>query len=142
MKNNFLQIKTISKSNFKKYGAILEHTKKKSGYEPLVKIKSNGWIWAILTIKKKYIDFIECHTNSRESFEPVFGTTIIVLAQPKTPEKLEAFLLDKPVLLNERVWHNVLCLSETSQVKITENAGVKGKRIGFKKRLSPALTFK
>lgn len=63
------KIKTISKASFKKYATILEHIKKKDGYEPLVKIKSNGWIWAILTIKKKYIDFIECHTNSRESFE-------------------------------------------------------------------------
>jgi ureidoglycolate hydrolase len=142
MYNTYLKIKTISKTSFKKYGTILEHTKKKSGYEPLVKVKSNGWIWAALTIKKKYIDFIECHTNSRESFEPAFGTTIIVLAQSKTPHKPEAFLLDNPILLNERVWHNVLSLSETSQVKITENTDVKGRRIEFKKRFSSVLTFK
>lgn len=121
---NLLPINNINRKNFAKYGTVFEHARKKNGYEPLVTVKSTGWIWAIFTYKNKTIKEIECHLNTKESFEPVAGATIIVLAEPKRPERLEAFLLDQAVLLDEGVWHNVLALSDTARVKITENSRI------------------
>lgn len=119
-----IEVKIIVKSSFAKYGVVLEHIEQKEGYEPLVMVNSKGWIWAILTFNNKIIHDIECHPSSKESFEPVFGTTLIALAPPKEPEKIEVFLLDKAVMLNEGVWHNIISLSETARIKITENNDV------------------
>jgi ureidoglycolate hydrolase len=142
MSNIFSDIKTINKNNFGKYGVILEHIKLKDGYEPLVTVKSHGWIWAIMTFKNKTIKEIECHPTSKESFEPVFGTTLIVLAEPKHPNKTESFLLDKPVMLNEGVWHNIMSLSESAAVKITENNDVYKILHKLKSPVGPVLTYK
>ena len=116
-----LEIKNITPETFEGLGVILEHVSRKDGYEPLVTVKSKGWIWAVLTFSNKTVDELECHPTSKESFEPVFGTTIILLAKPNEPEKVSAFLLDKPVMLHESVWHNIVSLAEVSRVKITEN---------------------
>ena len=124
----FSELKNIARENFAKYGTILEHKERQGGYEPLVKVESRGWIWAIMTIGNKTISEIECHPTSKESFEPVFGTTIIVLAPPDEPDKAEAFLLDTSVMLDEGVWHNILALSAVSRVKITENNDVTSKK--------------
>jgi len=40
------------------------------------------------------------------------------------PETYEVFLLDRPVCLHEKVWHQVICLSEKATMKITENLDV------------------
>ena len=120
----YKEIKNITEETFTKYGVICEHKDPSKEYEPLVIVNSKGWIWAVLTFKHKKIEKIECHPTSKESFEPVFGTTIIVLAPPENPDQTEAFLLDKPVMLHEGVWHNVFTLSESSRVKITENNDV------------------
>ncbi|MFA5880038.1 MAG: hypothetical protein WC860_07680 [Candidatus Margulisiibacteriota bacterium] len=120
----FNEIKNITKENFAKYGTICEHNDPTKEYEPLVIVNSKGWIWAVLTFKHRQIDYIECHPTSKESFEPVFGTTILVLATPDNPTQTESFLLDKPVMLNEGVWHNVFTLSCNARVKITENNDV------------------
>ena len=115
------EIKTLTKESIKPYGLLCEHINQKDDYEPLVKVTSRGWIWAILTFKNKSTDYIECHPTSKESFEPMFGTSLIILAESKTPEKHEIFLLDQAIMLNEGVWHNVLTISDVSRVKITEN---------------------
>lgn len=142
MNKIFSEIKTINKKSFSKYGVVLEHIKLKDGYEPLVTVKSRGWIWAIMTFRNKTIKEIECHPTSKESFEPVSGTTLIVLAPPKHPEQIETFLLDKPVMLNEGVWHNIMALSESAAVKITENNDVYKILHDLKGAVVPALIRK
>jgi ureidoglycolate hydrolase len=119
-----LPIKTIDADSFGRYGVVLEHVDQEEGYEPLVTVQSHGWIWAVLTFRLKSIARIECHSTSKESFEPVSGTTIIVVAPPKDPDAIEAFLLDQSVMLHEGVWHEVMALSDVARVKITENNDV------------------
>lgn len=142
MTNIFGEIKNITKDNFTKYGVILEHIKQSDGYEPLVTVESRGWIWAVMTFRNKTIKEIECHPTSKESFEPVFGTTIIVLAPLQEPEQTEVFLLDKSVMLNEGVWHNILALSDVARVKITENNDVYKELHDLNAEISPALVLK
>jgi ureidoglycolate hydrolase len=119
-----LAIKAISRESFGRYGVVLEHVNQEEGYEPLVTVESRGWIWAVLTFRLKSIPRIECHPTSKESFEPVFGTTVIVVAPPEGPDDIEAFLLDQAVMLHEGVWHEVMALSDVARVKITENNDV------------------
>jgi len=119
-----LELKTINKRNFGMYGVILEHVNLAEGYEPLIKVNSGGWIWAILTFRNRSLKRLERHPTSKESFEPVSGTSVIALASPGAPDNVELFLLDKPVVLNEGVWHDVMSLSDVSTVKITENNDV------------------
>ncbi|TFH42087.1 MAG: hypothetical protein E4H01_14000 [Lysobacterales bacterium] len=119
-----LPIRNITAADFKKYGTVLEHTRTDVEYEPIVTVASRGWIWAMLTFDWKSIKSIQNHPTSKESFEPVFGTTVLVVAPKGAPEQLQAFLLDVPVLLDEGVWHQVLALSATARVKITENNDV------------------
>jgi hypothetical protein len=135
----FSEIKDITKESIQKYGIILDHINQIDGYEPLIKVNSKGWIWAILTFKNKTIDYIECHPTSKESFEPVFGTSLIVLSQKEDPTKHETFLLDKHIMLNEGVWHNVLTISDVSRVKITENNDVTSEYFRYDKPIGVAL---
>jgi ureidoglycolate hydrolase len=121
-----LAIKTIDRETFS-YGVVLEHVNQDEGYEPLVTVESRGWIWAVLTFRRKTIPRIECHPTSKESFEPVFGTMLIVLAPPEEPDDIEVFLLDQAVMLHEGVWHEVMALSDVARVKITENNDVTSK---------------
>ena len=119
-----LEVKTINKHNFGKYGVILEHVNQVEGYEPLIKVDSKGWIWAILTLRSRSIKRLERHPTSKESFEPVSGVGVIALASPEAQDNVELFLLDRAVVLNESIWHEVMSLSDVCIVKITENNDV------------------
>ena len=121
-----LSIKTINRESFGQYGVVLEHVNQEEGYEPLVIAESRGWIWAVLTFRLKSIARIECHPTSKESFEPVSGVAVLCLAPPEDPTAIEAFLLDKAVVLNKGVWHDVFALSEEALIKIAENLTVTG----------------
>lgn len=137
----FNHIKSITKESISKYGILLDHINQEDGYEPLIKVTSRGWIWAILTFKNKTTDYIECHPTSKESFEPVFGTSLIILSIPEDPTQTEVFLLDKPIMLNEGVWHNVITISDVSRVKITENNDVTSEYYRYPKPIGTALFF-
>lgn len=134
-----LASKTISRESFGQYGVVLEHVNQEEGYEPLVAVESRGWIWAVLTFRLKSIPRIECHLTSKESFEPVLGTTIIVVAPPEDPDDTETFLPDKAVMLHEGVWHEVMALSDMARVKITENKDVTSEYHNLGSELSAAL---
>lgn len=123
-------INKIKKENFNKYGWVIEYPgkidKSKSQFEIiLTEKKKTGWRIAYLIERKDYIDMLEQHPDSFESFEPVSGKTLIFLSNKKNLKTVECFYLDKPVILGKGVWHNVLTLSKESQIKITENAKVK-----------------
>ena len=72
----------------------------------------------------KEIQKIECHPTSKESFEPLHGITVLLVAEHETPENCHAFILDKPVVLKKGIWHQTLALTPEAQVKITENIEV------------------
>ncbi len=114
---------TLTKKNFENYGTLLQHGvhQQPNGYEKIAVMPSNGWIWALMTINNKSIEQLECHPNTRESFEPLTGTTVIVVALYNEPNSYQAFLLDVPILLNKGIWHQVMCISESASFKIVEN---------------------
>lgn len=120
------EIKNITSEGFRKYGYVIAHDSNdsRSFQVVLTECAQVGWRIAVSRITDKTISVLGRHPNSMESFEPVTGTTIICVAEPEKPEDYEVFLLDKPVCLFKNTWHAVLCLSEYSCVKITENADV------------------
>jgi len=131
-----LEIKTLTPKNFKKYGRILlpieEENKRiqehSVAYMVLEKAISKGWLMSYFSVSKRFTDAMENHPNTKETFEPLSGASIIVLAHGPTPENPEAFLLDKPVVLYEGVWHDVLALSENATMRINENTEVQDVR--------------
>ena len=72
---------------------------------------------------------------SRESFEPLHGLTVLVVATHENPEEYEAFILDKPVCLKKGIWHQVLALTEEAQVKIVENLEVQSEFYDLEKAI-------
>jgi len=119
-------IQHLTREAFAPYGVILGHYHEQDGYEIVATIESTGWLWALKTFGNQGLERIDCHPDTRESFEPVWGTSVLVVAPPDRPADLQAFLLDQPVLLNERVWHGLIALSAEARVKITENRQVTG----------------
>lgn len=97
------------------------------------------WRIAIFRYNNKSTNTLECHPSSKESFEPLKGITILILAGHETPESYEAFVLDKPVCLHKGVWHQVLALTEEAQVKITENLEVESMFYKLQKEISAQL---
>lgn len=75
------------------------------------------------------------HPTSRESFEPLHGLTVLVVATHENPEEYEAFILDKPVCLKKGIWHQVLALTEEAQVKIVENLEVQSEFYDLEKAI-------
>jgi ureidoglycolate hydrolase len=132
-----LEIKPITQKNFVKYGRILYPTKEESknvedpavAYIILEKAVSKGWLMSHYTVSKRFTDKMENHPNTKETFEPLCGASVIVLAaQGPAPDNPEAFILDKPVVLYEGVWHDVMALSEKATMRINENTEVQSVR--------------
>lgn len=118
-------IQSVQKSNFCKYGKILEFSEEcGEPFEIMITEENNPWRIAVFRYRNKTIERMECHPMSLESFEPLAGITVLLLAEHDTPEQYEAFVLDKPVCLYKGIWHQVLALTEEAQVKIVENLEV------------------
>lgn len=118
-------IKHLKAKAFEPYGTIIEFTEQMSdGWEILIRAENTGWRIALLEIERKVTHIFEHHPTSKETFEPVSGVTLLIVATNDMPQDYEVFLLDKPICLNEGVWHQVISLSEKSLVKITENLEV------------------
>lgn len=126
------RIKKINSKNFCRFGKIIEYPKNmpeaKTGnlFRVILKERKKlGWRIAYLLVREKHITRLERHVDTFESFEPVYGETLIYLALGKKAKDIECFYLNKPVILNKGVWHGVVTLDGRSEVKITENAKVK-----------------
>ena len=119
-----IEIKTLSQEKFSNYGTIIE-LKRNDGsgryFEVLVEAKSNGWRIGVMDVQRYVVPYLERHLKSKESHEPVCGTMILLVAPAEKPENIEAFLLDKPVSVDEGVWHQIMAISDTARVKVTEN---------------------
>jgi ureidoglycolate hydrolase len=83
-----------------------------------------GWQIAVNRIVNRSVDQLARHPNTMESFEPVSGVAVLVLATPDAPDRWRAFVLDRPVCIRRGVWHATLTLSGEAFVKITENVEV------------------
>lgn len=119
------KVQSVRKEAFQKYGEVLEFPKDcDQNFRIVVAEETQPWRLAVFRYKNKTIKTLECHPSSFESFEPLEGVTVLVVAEPDTPEQYEAFFLDKPVCLKKGVWHQVLSITDEAQVKITENLEV------------------
>ncbi len=117
-----IKVKTINAESFKKYGVVIEQKAKGKVFDVLTGDKNaKGWRLGYLVTGPDRVKVLEKHPSSMETFEPVSGTAIMILAEEKTPDKMEAFLLDKPVCLYKSIWHAVSVISDKAEIKITEN---------------------
>jgi ureidoglycolate hydrolase len=86
----------------------------------------DGWRLAVQIVRQRALRQIGHHPNSKETFEPVTGVAVICVAAPDAPERLSAFVLDRPVVVNASVWHGLIALSAEAVVKIAENREMTG----------------
>jgi len=131
-----MKMQRLTHKNIRPYGWIIDsHFIKDDGkwdkFGILLKERSKGWRIGYLILRKKKIGGLESHPDSLETFEPVSGRAAIYLAKKKTPNNIEAFLLDKPVVLKKGVWHDVAAISNKCEIKIFENIEVITKRYYF-----------
>lgn len=118
-------VESIAREAFAPFGSVIEFSPDFEGeYEILETEEVKPWILAVYRYIRKSIRRIECHPTSMETFEPLSGVTILLVAEHKTPEDYKAFVLDKPVCLKKGIWHQVLSLTPVAEVKITENKDV------------------
>ncbi len=130
-------IKNISKETFSRYGHVIEYdSSKKENFQVILnEFDAVGWRIAVNKIDAKSVSRIARHPNTMESFEPVTGVTLIIVAPPENVDNFEVFLLDRPVCVNKNVWHATICLSEYSIVKICENVTVESEFHDYNKEI-------
>lgn len=119
------KIESITREAFAPYGSVIEFSPDFEGIYEIVETEDvKPWILAVFRYTNKTIQRIENHPTSMETFEPLSGVTVLIVAEHDTPEEYRAFVLDKPVCLKKGVWHQVLSLTPEACVKITENKDV------------------
>ena len=129
-------LKSIHKENFAKFGKVLEFSAScTEPFEIVITEEKEPWRLAVFRYTNKTIKRMECHPTSLESFEPLSGMTVLVVAEHDKPEAYEAFILDKPVCLYKGIWHQVLALTDEAQVKIAEILEVNSEFYDFEKAL-------
>lgn len=130
-------VKSIHKKEFKKFGRVIEFSKEglDEPFEVVITEEKEPWRLAVFRYRNKTVQRLECHPNSLESFEPLQGLTVLIVAEHEKPEAYEAFILDKPVCLYKGIWHQVLSLTDEAQVKISENLEVTSEFYDLKKEI-------
>lgn len=118
-------LESITREAFEPFGTVLEFPEGFEGNFYIVDTDNeNPWRVAVFRYSNKEIKIIENHPTSKETFEPLHGVTVLLVAEHETPEDYRAFILDKPVCLKKGTWHQVLALTPEAEVKITENLEV------------------
>lgn len=130
-------LQSVSRDRFAKYGDVLEFPEQcQDPFCIIVTEEEAPWRLAVFRYTNKTIDRFECHPTSKESFEPLKGITVLVVAENDRPSEYEAFILNKPVCLKKGIWHQVLSLTEEAQVKIAENLEVNSEFFELPKPIS------
>ena len=125
MANTSTEIRTITAESFQKYGVVLDFSPEFSGaFEIILKEPDSPWRMAVYRPNDRKCTVLENHPTSLESFEPVRGTALLLVAPNDAPDNFEIFLLDKPICLFKGVWHNALALSDDVIIRINENLEV------------------
>jgi len=118
-----LRIQNLSEAAFQLYGTVIEYDETTAErFQVIVEEPGvEGWRIALSQVTRGKIVKLGLHPNTRESFEPLNGVSLIIVAKKETPQELEVFLLDQPVCLYKDIWHATASLSIRSLIKITEN---------------------
>lgn len=121
-----LDIEQITAEAFAPFGKIIEFSAEPEDerFEIVIREEKEPWRIAVFRVRQRETERLECHPASLESFEPLRGTGVLLVAEPWSPESPRAFLLDTPVCLYKGVWHEVITLSKEAIYKITENKEV------------------
>lgn len=123
--DDMINVESITREAFAPFGTVIEFSPEFDGiYEILETEEVKPWILAVFRYTNKTIQRIENHPTSMETFEPLSGVSVLLVAEHETPENYKAFVLDKPVCLKKGIWHQVLSLTPSAEVKITENKDV------------------
>ena len=118
-------LESITAEAFAPYGTVLEFPDDFEGNFYIADTEEEQpWRIAVYRYTSGEVKVIENHPFSKESFEPLKGITVLLVAEHDTPEEYRAFVLDKAVCLKKGIWHQVLALTSEAQVKITENLEV------------------
>ncbi len=135
-----MKINTLRRESFKKYGDILEPVSKDNVFTVLRgEEEKTGWRIGYVILKPGAADALEAHPETLETFEPVRGGAVILVAEKDSPENIEAFFLDRAVVVDKGVWHGVAALSEAAEIKVTENYEVDTIYHKLEKPLEPAV---
>lgn len=120
-----VELKSVTADAFQPFGNVIEFPEDFEGNFFITDTdKKNPWRVAVFRYSNKEIKVIENHPTSKETFEPLQGVTVLLVAEHETPEEYQAFLLDKPICLKKGVWHQTLAITPEASVKITENLEV------------------
>lgn len=136
-----LIIQALTPAVFSAYGTVLNFnsTDQTLFQVQMVEDESVGWQIAVMKVVNRTLSQVSCHPTTLETFEPLSGVCILVVAAPQTPQQLTAFILDAPVCINKGVWHCLLTLSEQALVKVTENKIVTSETKLLPVTLTPVL---
>lgn len=127
-------LESITTEGFKKFGTVLVFPREYDESFYIVDTENQEpWRVAVFRFSNKEIQVIENHPTSKETFEPLQGIAVLLVAENATPEEYRAFVLDQPVCLKKGVWHQVLALTPEAQVKITENLEVASEFYSYQK---------
>ena len=120
------EIECITEDSFRSFGRLIRFPEedRESNFIIIASDAESPWRLAVFRYWNHSIEKIECHPTSMESFEPLEGETLLLVAEHDTPEDYHIFRLDQPVILEKGVWHQTLSLTDSAQVKITENLKV------------------
>jgi ureidoglycolate hydrolase len=117
-----IPVKQLNRESFKKYGSMLDPEDKTKVFTVVCGDKdARGWRIGVVIIGPSPVEQLEAHPESKETFEPVAGTSILLVSETDKPDNIEAFLLDRGVLVNKNIWHGLSVISEKAEVKVTEN---------------------
>ena len=120
-----VQLESVTVNAFRPFGTVLEFLPGDTSNFYIVDTEPvQPWRVAVFRYSNKEITKIECHPTSKESFEPLSGITVLLVAEHDDPEDCHALILDKPVVLAKGIWHQTLALTPEATVKITENLEV------------------
>ena len=128
-----IKMEKLTPKAFKSYGTVFENDPK--GAEPFQvqfrETSSPGWQVAINRVKADSVDRMHRHLDTHECFSPLWGTTVILVATPESPDEIKAFILDKPIKINA---------SGESQVFVCENAELKSEDRNLGRSISIGMT--
>ena len=135
-----MRVKKLTKKSIRPYGRIIDRSCVKDDgrgnrFGILLKEQSGGWRIGYLILRDRSIKRLERHADSLETFEPVKGRAVIALAKRGSPDSAELFFLDKPIVVNKGIWHDVLAVSRVCEMKIFENIEVKTEYYSLNKNL-------
>lgn len=143
-------IENLESKKFRKFGRVIEYPgyARKGKKRNLWKIihtseTQEGWRIAYLVLRDKSISRLQCHPNTDETFEPLQGGKAVLFASTqKDLSKIQAFWLDRPVVIYQGVWHGIIAPGDEAHLKIFENNHVECENflLGFRLNLEGYLS--